>query len=420
MSDVEVLLDWEGSQMPLGLLRRFPAAGHESLTFTYADSWLAFPGRFSIEPSLKVTAGAFALPPGRRMFGALGDSAPDTWGRALMQRRERLASLREGRKARWFQEVDYLLGVTDIARLGAMRFRKKGSLTFESPLEGGVPGYVALGALLVAADRVERGEDTEEDLRVIFAPGSSLGGARPKASVYDQAGRLAIAKFPKQSDVYSIERWEGIALALAAMAGITVSEHAMVDMGDRDVLLSYRFDRNAGHRIPFLSAMAMIGGRDGESGSYLELADQISENGATAKADRTELYRRLVFNVLISNLDDHMRNHGFLWTGAGGWTLSPAYDLNPVSQNERPRILVTHIDLEDGTCDLGLVLEVAGFFGLTKRAAVAVVCEVVRATRQWRAVAESRGAPAREIKFMESAFEHADLATAETLCGGLT
>jgi serine/threonine-protein kinase HipA len=278
-----------------------------------------------------------------------------------------------------------------------------------------VPGLIELGRLLQVTERILRDEETDEDLQMIFAPGSSLGGARPKASVIDQHGQLAIAKFPKENDDYGIELWEAVALQLAANAGITTPNNELLTVAGKSVLLSHRFDRVDGNRVPFLSAMAMTGLKDGERGSYPELVDVLAQNGSRVGRDVRELYRRMAFNVLISNVDDHLRNHGFLWAGRQGWSLSPAYDLNPTPVDIRQRILTTSISLDDGTCDIGLVLSAAEFFNLTAPDAKTIVKEVGNATAKWRDVATVLGARKAEIKRMESAFEHTDLMKALAL-----
>jgi serine/threonine-protein kinase HipA len=332
-----------------------------------------------------------------------------------MQRAERRRAQREGRAVRTLAEADYLLGVADISRLGALRFRYAGREAFEAPTAQGVPGLVDLGRLMAVTDRILRDEETDEDLQMILAPGSSLGGARPKASVIDQHGRLSIAKFPKPDDDYSVERWEAVALRLAAMAGITAAGHELLEVAGRSVLLSRRFDRAGGVRTPFLSAMSMMGLKDGQRGSYPELVDVIVQNGAQAQRDAAELYRRMAFSVLISNVDDHLRNHGFLWLGQGGWTLSPAYDLNPTPVDVKARILTTNIDLDEGSCDLDLVLSVADLFDLSAAEARQIIKKVAAATRTWRdAAAAARARPA-EIRRMKSAFEHGDLQKALAL-----
>lgn len=412
MTDVEVHIDLEGQVRPLGILHRQASRRGESVTFEYDEAWLGDANRFSIEPALTLTAGTFPPQAGQPIFGSIGDSAPDTWGRRLMQRAERRLAEREGRQVRTLGELHYLLGVADVTRLGALRFRWRGEEVFQSPVRDGVPALIELGRLLQITERIERDEETEDDLQLIFAPGSSLGGARPKASVIDQHGHLSIAKFPKESDEYSIETWEEIALRLAERAGIQTPEHALLQVADKSVLLSRRFDRDNDWRIPFLSAMSMTGSRDGERGSYPELVDALAAHGAQAKEDARQLYRRVVFNVLVSNVDDHLRNHGFLWSGQGGWVLSPAYDLNPTPVDVKARILTTNIDLDEGTCSVDLLQETAEFFGLSSGQACTIIREVAEVTRTWQAVAVEVGARRAEIKRMASAFEHEDLQAA--------
>jgi serine/threonine-protein kinase HipA len=414
-NDIEVHIDFAPGLKRVGTLHRHARRGGEAISFEYHPDWLGDTARFSLEPALTLNRGAFAPADGLPIFGSIGDSAPDTWGRRLMQRAERRRAAREGRPVRTLTEADYLLGVSDVSRSGALRFRKLGEEEFQSPTTAGVPGLIELGRLLQVTERVLRDEETDEDLQVIFAPGSSLGGARPKASVIDQHGRLAIAKFPKETDDYSIEVWEAVALGLAARAGIRTPEHDLLRVAEKPLLLSRRFDRAHGTRIPFLSALSMMGLKDGERGSYPELVDVLTQHGAQAAEDARELYRRMVFNVLVSNVDDHLRNHGFLWTGRDGWTLSPVYDLNPTPTDVRKRILTTNINLDEGTCDLDLVISVAEYFGLAETPARAIIKEVATVTSSWREAAAVVGAPAGDVRRMASAFEHDDFTEALAL-----
>ncbi len=407
MTDVEVHIELGGATLPLGLLRRHPARHAETVTFEYNETWLRDPRRFSIEPALSLSRGPFAPKRGQPMFGALGDSAPDTWGRRL--------ATRESRALRTLSETDYLLGVSDETRPGSLRFRRAGEVVFQAPSRASVPLLIELGRLLQISERVLKDEETDEDLDLIFAPGSSLGGARPKASIIDQHGHLSIAKFPKETDEYSIETWEEIALRLADKAGIVTPNHGLVRVAGKAVLLSRRFDRIGATRIPFLSAMSMTGSIDGERGSYPEIVDALTQHGAHAKEDAEALYRRTVFNVLTSNVDDHLRNHGFLWLGTSGWTLSPAYDLNPTPIDSKARILTTNIDLDEGTCSLDLLESAADYFGLSLANARVMIGEVATATCTWRTVAMEVGARPAEINRMASAFEHDDLARAKML-----
>jgi serine/threonine-protein kinase HipA len=243
----------------------------------------------------------------------------------------------------------------------------------------------------------------------LFAPGSSLGGARPKASVIEKDGHLAIAKFPRRDDEINTVVWEAVALTLAQKAGIVVPAARVETVANKPVLLLRRFDRDGKRRIPFLSAMSMLGSKDNETRSYLEIVDALRQHGAAPKEDMQALWRRIVFNVLISNTDDHLRNHGFLYEGRDGWRLSPAYDLNPVPTDVKPRILTTAINEDDNTASLALALEVAGYFDLDGDKAREIAVQVGNAVSKWRDEAARHGLTKPEIDRMASAFEHQDL-----------
>jgi serine/threonine-protein kinase HipA len=415
MADFEVHIDLNGHTRPIGLARSNRARGTETILFEYADAWLDDPDRFSLEPALALTRGTFSPAAGLASFGSIGDSAPDTWGRRLMQRAERRFAEQENRPVRTLMESDYLLGVADETRLGALRFRWVGKGPFQVPTRAGVPALIELGRLLQITERILRDEETDDDIQIIFAPGSSLGGARPKASVIDRHGHLSIAKFPRETDDYSMETWEEIALRLAARAGIVTPQHELVQVAGKAVMLSRRFDRHAAIRIPFLSAMAMMGARDGDHGSYPEIVDALARHGAQGKTDAHQLYRRVVFNVMISNVDDHLRNHGFLWLGKAGWSLSPAYDLNPVPTDLKARVLTTNIDLDEGTCSLDLLEQASEYFALTLAQARVIIKEVAAVTATWRDTARVVGAHSAEIARMATAFEHDDLKRALAL-----
>ena len=409
---VEVYLDAFGKSRRVGIMRRHSSAGRERVSYEHDPDWLRSTEAFQFDPMLPLTLGPIYTPRSQDMFGTLGDSAPDTWGRELLRRWERHCAYAERRPPRILQEADYLLGVSDFTRLGALRFKVGGE--FQAQQERGVPTTVALRELMEASRRILKGEETGEDLQLIFAPGSSLGGARPKASVYDQRGRLSIAKFPKETDLYSISRWEAIALDMAETAGINAAEHDLVPHASSLIFMSQRFDRTGnGHRVPFMSGMAMTEHRDGDdNGSYLELVDAINERGAFPDRDRQELFRRIAFSILITNTDDHLRNTGFLWTGRKGWTLSPAYDVNPVPNG--PRILSTRIDFDDGTASVDLLRSVAEFF-MPQARADQVIADCASVTRKWKEFACHREAPSAEIKRMRTAFEHDDLTRALSL-----
>jgi serine/threonine-protein kinase HipA len=407
---VLVYVDLAGGPHLVGRLRGRVRKEKEGATFEYADAWQENPNRFSLEPALKLGPGPFHTAADTPMFGAIGDSAPDRWGRALMRRMERRRAGREGQAPRTLHEMDYLLLVDDEARGGALRFAETEGGPFLAQEEAKrIPPLVALPKLLSAAEHVIDETDTDEDLQLLFAPGSSLGGARPKASVREKDGQLAIAKFPRKDDEISTVVWEAVALALAHKTGIPVPDARVEAVGKKPVLLLRRFDRDGKRRVPFLSAMSMLGAKDRETHSYLEIADALRQNGAAPKADIEALWRRIVFNVLISNTDDHLRNHGFLYEGRDGWRLSPAYDLNPVPTDIKPRILTTSINEDDGTASLALAMDVAKYFELDAAKAREIAKQVGKTVSKWRVEAAHHGIAKNEIDRMASAFEHKDL-----------
>jgi len=399
-----VYIDIDGVPHLAGRLWARTRKNRESATFEYDDNWLKCPGHFALDPMLTLDPGPFHTPADKVLFGALGDSAPDRWGRVLMRRFERKRAMQQGETPRTLQEIDYLLMVNDETRQGALRFAEKEGGNFLS--EGGIriPPLIELPKLLSATEHVISETDTDEDLRLLLAPGSSLGGARPKASVRDHDGDLCIAKFPRKDDEINIVLWEAVALTLAQKAGITVPLWKLENIANRDVLLLKRFDRKKEKRIPFLSAMSMIGANDNESHSYLEIVDAIRQTGAAPKADMHELWRRIVFNICISNTDDHLRNHGFLCKSPDGWQLSPAYDLNPVPVDIKPRILSTNITMDDGTASLDLAMEVAGYFELKPGDANDIITQVKEAVATWRSVAGKLGLTQAAMTRMSSAF----------------
>lgn len=408
-----VYADIEGEPVLVGRLWARMRKNRESATFEYDQGWLADPRRFSLEPALQLGPGPFHTAPDRVLFGAIGDSAPDRWGRVLMRRAERRRAERAGETPRTLREIDYLLMVDDEARQGALRFaRQEGGPFLAEHDAGRIPPLIELPRLLAAAGHVADDSDSDEDLRLLLAPGSSLGGARPKASVRDRDGHLAIAKFPHKDDEYNTVLWEAVALTLAAKAGIPVPDWRVEKVAERPVLLLRRFDRSDGLRIPFLSAMSMLGARDNEARSYLEFVDLLRQHGAAPKADMHALWRRIVLSILISNTDDHLRNHGFRYTGPDGWRLAPAYDLNPVPTEIKPRVLTTAIDLDDGTASLDLAMDVAAYFELNADAARAIAAAVGQAVKTWRPEAARLGLAHAEIDRMASAFEHEDLTAA--------
>jgi serine/threonine-protein kinase HipA len=413
MSDraAHVYIDLDGKPVLVGTLYARFRKNRESATFTYDASWLGHPSRFALEPALVLHDLAHHTHTGQAMFGAFGDSAPDRWGRMLMRRAERQRAKAEKRHPHALNEIDCLLGVNDETRQGALRFAERPGGPFLAVTDDGqrVPPLVELPALLAASERIAADQDTDDDLRLLLAPGSSLGGARPKASVRDQDQRLLIAKFPHPGDETNQPAWEGLALRLASTAGIHASTGRLETFANRSVLLLSRFDRVGTRRIPFLSTMSLLGASANESHSYLEIADALRQCSAAPREDLVELWRRIVFSVLISNVDDHLRNHGLLWEGPAGWRLAPAYDLNPTPTDIRPRVLSLAVDDQDNTASLELAFEVAEYFGIDDKTARRIANEVGQAVAPWRQEAQRLGIRGSEIDRLASAFEHADL-----------
>lgn len=403
--EVEVLVRVADANVLAGRLWCHRRRGIESQTFRYASEYLALPGAYELDPRLPLVEGAQQTPAGRAIFGALSDAAPDRWGRRLIDRAERRRVKREGRAARSFGEADYLLGVRDDLRQGALRFREPDTQAFLAPRDTGVPSLLDLPTLLGAAERLERDEESEEELAALLRGGSSLGGARPKAHVLDDTGRIAIAKFPSPAnDDWDVMRWEAVALDLARAAGVRVPDHKLHVIDGRSVLIVDRFDRLGSTRIGYVSALTMLDRADGDPGSYLEIADVIVRHSPSASEDLRELWRRMTFSVLISNFDDHLRNHGFLRTSTAGWTLSPAFDLNPDPRGER--YLSTAIDYDDTEARIDLLLEVAPEFRLDATEALQTLADVHAAVSQWRTVAHGLGADDDDLDRMAAAFEH--------------
>ena len=408
--EIFVYIDLRGVPVLVGRLWTRVRRGRESASFEYDASWLDHPERFALEPALTLGPGPFHTLPEKALFGAIGDSAPDRWGRVLMRRAERRRVEKKGQTPRTLLEADFLLRVDDEARQGALRFADElGGPFLASAVGTRIPPLVHLPRLLSATERLADEKEDDEDLQLLVAPGSSLGGARPKAAVRDHDGNLALAKFPRKQDDVNVVLWEAVALALADKAGIAVPKWQVERIDGNPVILIHRFDRATGQRIPFLSAMSMLGANDNEMHSYLEIADALRQHGAAVKEDLAQLWRRIVFNVLISNTDDHLRNHGFLYESHGGWRLSPAYDLNPVPIDIHPRVLSSTIDLDDPTASIELALETAEYYGLKTLEAMSMAGQVACSISGWRAEAASLKVHANEIERMSSAFEHDDL-----------
>lgn len=405
MPEVDVIVQIGGEDVLAGRFWSHRRRGRESATFSYSTDYLARGDAYELDPMLPLLAGSQQTAASRRIFGAFSDCSPDRWGRRLIQRSERLGARREGMTEKSFGEADYLVGVRDDLRQGALRFIDPESGTFLADEEEGVPDLIQLPVLLAAAERMERDEAGEEEVRRLLRGGSSLGGARPKAHVLDREGRIAIAKFPSPSDDWAVMRWEAVALALAREAGMSVPASNLHEIDGKAVLIVDRFDRLDGMRIGYVSAMTMLEAADGESGSYLDIVDVIERNSASPGEELSQLWRRIAFSVLISNTDDHLRNHGFLRTSTAGWSLSPAFDLNP-NPEPGPKQLSTAIDYDDATASVDLLMSVAEYFRLSRDEARATLAQVSGATAGWRVAARAAGLDAVAVDRMGPAFEH--------------
>lgn len=414
LDTVEVCLDLErfGHPVLMGLLHRQQSGAGEIFSFQYDRTWLEKPEVFSFDPDLALAAGHQYPAPQRKNFGIFLDSAPDRWGRVLMQRRENTRTRNEKRKPRALTEWDFLLGVHDETRLGALRFRESSNTAFiDSDADFAAPPLTSLRELQAASLQFEKHIDDEENplyekwLTQLFAPGSSLGGARPKASVRDEAGILRMAKFPSRNDTRDVGGWELVAHALARNAGITVPDVRPLRFPESPytTFLVKRFDRTTkGGRLAFISAMTLTQHSDGEPGaSYLELIDLLQSRGADTRADCVQLFRRVLFNILIHNTDDHLRNHGF-FIDEGGIRLSPAYDVNPSVDGQELTLAINEVET---TCDVSIAMEASRDYGLTAREAADVLRQVRNAVGGWREEATRLNIPKAEQDLMANAFQ---------------
>jgi serine/threonine-protein kinase HipA len=394
--DILVYADWSGIEdaQVMGTLTVTRTKGRSVFSFNYAQSWLEGPHAQTLDPDLQLYAGAQYLPSSKPNFGVFLDSSPDRWGRVLMDRREALIAKNERRRPNKLFEEDYLLGVYDEHRMGALRFKT----AMEGPFLNDNQGFASL--------QLEKGALRDEEalrwINMLLAPGASLGGARPKASVLDPHGQLWIAKFPSVRDAINIGAWEMVAYQLASIVGIRMSPaQARRFNSDHHTFMAQRFDRKRHDRLHFASAMTLLGHQDGDTGvSYLELVEFIQRQGANVKNDLEELFRRIVFNIGIKNTDDHLRNHGFMLTPQG-WSLSPAYDVNPIYFGTG---LTLNISESDNALEFELARSVARFFRLTDKQAVTIIEQVKTAREKWQELASSLGVSRNEQEMMERAF----------------
>jgi serine/threonine-protein kinase HipA len=402
--EVEVYVRLGGDDVLAGRFWAHRRQNVESATFAYATGYLARKDSYPLDPVLPLVSGQLQTPQNQKIFGAFSDCSPDRWGKMLIRRRYGGDG---GSGDQSFGEADYLLGVRDDLRQGALRFRDPATGQFLADQEEGIPHLIDLPRLLDYAGRAERDLASQEELEMLLRGGSSLGGARPKAHVIDRNGRLAIAKFPKaEGDEWDVTGWEAVTLTLAREAGIDAATSELAEVAGRSVHIVDRFDRRGASRIGYSSAMTLLEATDGEPRSYLDLVEVIEEASDRATADLRELWRRIAFSILVSNTDDHLRNHGFLRATSGGWSLSPAFDINP-NPEPGPKFLSTSIDGRSNAPNIELLLGVAEFFRLDDAEAIAILAEVTAATGRWQEVARRLGLDRASIKQMRPAFEHA-------------
>lgn len=411
-TDIRVYAHWKGMPAPrcIGILSAQQAKGRKAFSFSYASDWIASRAQLMLDPDITWYGGQ-QYPDGKENFGIFLDSMPDTWGRTLMKRRAAINARNAGKPAPVLYEIDYLLGVHDLSRMGALRFKTDdaGNFLDDDPVFP-APPWASIRELQHGAALIESNEDTDEVkkwLAMLMAPGSSLGGARPKANIMDDAGSLWIAKFPSNTDTIDKGAWEYLAYRLALNAGIHMSECRLEKIaGKHHTFFTKRFDRDKADRIHFASAMTMTGKNEAlirdESPSYLDIVEFIQFSGSQATADLQQLWKRILFNVLISNTDDHLRNHGFI-LAADGWQLSPAYDLNPSTDKDG---LALNIDMDSNALDIALVKSVGVYFRLSEKEMDAIIAETKSVVAGWGRLANEIGISRKEQTLMSSAFRY--------------
>ena len=411
---IYVYFDWDNSPTLLGRLYVDVNRGKESFSFEYDKNWIRmcemgdFPN-VSLDPDLPLFSGRQYLQSNKKIFGVLSDSCPDRWGRLLMQRREAIVAKQVERKPKSLTESDFLLGVYDETRMGALRFSLDENGTFLSSYkELAAPPWTTLRTLESASLAFESSSNKDEEkwLRQLLVPGSSLGGARPKASVLAPDNSLWIAKFPSKHDEWNTGAWEMVTHDLAVKCNLNVPDAKLETFSSQgSTFLVKRFDRDENKRIHFSSAMTLLGKTDGEGSegtSYLDIASFIKSHGASPKRDLNELWKRIVFNIAVSNTDDHLRNHGFI-LNKNGWVLSPLYDVNPNIYGENLSLCVSE---NDSDISFELALSVAEYFDISNADAISYVDKVKSTIEiQWREIASKYKLGRSAISFMEPAFD---------------
>ena len=400
--------DWLPEPLFVGELGYESLRGSDSYSFQYDKEWLRRYGNILLSADINNYPGQQYTLSGRDIFGCFSDALPDRWGRTLLKRREQISALEEHRPVRRLSSFDYLMGIDDASRMGSFRFsRKRGGDYVNSDESLRIPPLTNIRSLVAASQEIERCENAntlpeKKWIQQLVHPGTSLGGARPKATVVDEKGVMYVAKFPSRNDDYDVALWEHLCHQLASKAGIDVATTRVVATGERyHALLSRRFDRNANNRrIHFASAMSMLGvtdGCDAQTGNgYLDIVDFILQNCCHVSENLHQLYRRVAFNVAVRNTDDHFRNHGFLLTPQG-WTLSPAYDMNPTT-NDYQSLL---INSTTNKSDLQVLLGSSEEYMINRNDAQRIIEEVVHAIKQWKPLALSLGVSTHEMDIFE-------------------
>lgn len=408
--DIYIYAHWKGLEEPqlMGVLSAMYAKGKKAFSFEYDKNWLKSKEQMLLDPDIQFYSGP-QYPNNKENFGVFLDSMPDTWGRTLMKRRASQQATEKGEKAKTLYEIDYLLGVYDESRMGALRFKLdlEGPFLDDNELNP-TPPWSSIRELQEAAKNFENDDDNDEVrkwLAILMAPGSSLGGARPKANILDENKELWIAKFPSKNDTIDKAAWEYLAYQLAIKAGIHMAPSKIEKISGRfNTFFTKRFDREEGCRLHFASAMTMTGNNEDtirdNPASYLELAEFIQNHGAMVNDNLEQLWRRIVFNIAISNTDDHLRNHGFILTNQG-WILSPAYDLNPSIDKDG---LALNIDMDNNALDYDLVKSVGEFFRLYDKQMDKTIQEVLTVVATWKEVAKEIGISNKEQTLMSKAF----------------
>ena len=402
----------------VGVLRHEALGARESAAFAYEPSWLGSADRFALDPTLPLVSGPQfhrRQREGSLFHPAIADTEPDGWGRRVILRdhaKQRQAARERGatQAAAHLNALDFLLAVDDTSRVGALRYCDEHGVFRRAPEPGtrGVPPLIELGHLVAASRAVEEGNDTAADLAYLRGRGTSLGGLRPKCTVVDDDGCLSIGKFPSVGDGRAVTKGEVLALHLASAAGIRAAAARIIDSDGVPVALIRRFDRGGfGRREMYVSAATMLGvdARDPMEHAYTEIVDALRVHGAEPQADMEELWRRMALSILITNIDDHLLNHGFLYAGNGRWRLSPAFDLNPFP--ERARELKTWISEDAGpSATIDALVSVCPYFRLPPRRAAEILGDVERAVARWRDLGGGLGMSKAELDPFENAFEH--------------